>query len=79
MSDVYEDTFGYQIHQPPHGDEEPIAARELGLRRFARGVSGTVSEVAATGVPVVLTRHGQPVAMLVRVDPDPAPPGGYSA
>jgi prevent-host-death family protein len=39
-----------------------------GIREFARNVSRYVERVETTGRPLVLTRHGKPVAALVAVD-----------
>jgi len=39
-----------------------------GIREFARNVSRYVERVEATGRPLVLTRHGKPVAALIAVE-----------
>lgn len=44
----------------------PIA----GIRELSRRLSDFVEKVEKTGRPLVITRHGQPVAAMVRVRPD---------
>ena len=39
-----------------------------GIREFARNVSRYVERVATTGRPLVLTRHGRPVAAVIAVE-----------
>jgi prevent-host-death family protein len=39
-----------------------------GIRKFARHMSRYVERIETTGRPLVLTRHGKPVAALVAVD-----------
>jgi prevent-host-death family protein len=39
-----------------------------GIREFARNVSRYVERVETTGRPLVLTRHGKPVAALVAIE-----------
>jgi prevent-host-death family protein len=39
-----------------------------GIREFARHVSHYVERVERTGRPLVLTRHGKPVAALIAVE-----------
>jgi prevent-host-death family protein len=39
-----------------------------GIREFARNVSRYVERVDTTGRPLVLTRHGKPVAALIAVE-----------
>jgi prevent-host-death family protein len=39
-----------------------------GIREFARNVSRYVERVETTGRPLVLTRHGKPVAALIAVE-----------
>jgi prevent-host-death family protein len=40
-----------------------------GVRELARNASRLVDEVASTGRPVVITKHGRPVAAVVGIDP----------
>ena len=40
----------------------------MGIREFARHVSRYVERVETTGRPIVLTRHGKPVAALIAID-----------
>jgi prevent-host-death family protein len=40
----------------------------MGIREFARHVSRYVEQVERTGRPLVLTRHGKPVAALIAID-----------
>lgn len=40
----------------------------MGIREFSRKISSCVEHVEETGKPLVLTRHGHPVAALVPVD-----------
>lgn len=42
----------------------------VGIRELSRNVSGLVEQVERTGEIVLVTRHGRPVAALVRVDRD---------
>jgi prevent-host-death family protein len=42
----------------------------MGIRDFSRKVSGCIERVEETGKPLVLTRHGRPVAALVPVNSD---------
>jgi prevent-host-death family protein len=39
-----------------------------GIREFARNVSRYVERVETTGRPLVLTRHGKPVAALIALE-----------
>jgi prevent-host-death family protein len=39
-----------------------------GIREFARNVSRYVERVERTGRPLVLTRHGKPVAALIAIE-----------
>jgi prevent-host-death family protein len=39
-----------------------------GIREFARNVSRYLERVETTGRPLVLTRHGRPVAAVIAVD-----------
>lgn len=40
----------------------------MGIREFARHVSRHLEQVERTGRPLVLTRHGKPVAALIAID-----------
>ena len=40
----------------------------MGIREFARQVSRHVERVEKTGRPLVLTRHGKPVAAVIALD-----------
>lgn len=40
----------------------------VGIRELANNTSAVVDEVARTGRPALVTRHGKPVAALVPVD-----------
>ena len=42
----------------------------LGIRAFAQKVSRHVDDVERTGKPVVLTRHGKPVAAVIPLKAD---------
>ncbi|MGI8802431.1 MAG: type II toxin-antitoxin system Phd/YefM family antitoxin [Solirubrobacteraceae bacterium] len=42
-------------------------ATTVGIRALAKNVSGVVSEVAESGRPAVITKHGVPVAMVVPI------------
>jgi prevent-host-death family protein len=52
------------------GDDDGFAVlgRTVGIRALARNVSGVVDEVASSGLPVILTKHGRPVAAIVPID-----------
>jgi prevent-host-death family protein len=39
----------------------------VGIRELARNVSGIVAEVTRTGLPAVVTKHGQPVAVVMPI------------
>ncbi|MGI8803370.1 MAG: type II toxin-antitoxin system prevent-host-death family antitoxin [Solirubrobacteraceae bacterium] len=41
--------------------------RSIGIRALARNVSGVVADVAETGRPALLTKHGAPIAALVPI------------
>ncbi|HEY3116149.1 MAG TPA: type II toxin-antitoxin system prevent-host-death family antitoxin [Chloroflexota bacterium] len=40
----------------------------IGIRKLARQTSQVVEQVASTGRPEIITRHGKPVAALVPID-----------
>jgi prevent-host-death family protein len=44
---------------------EALALTTVGIRELARNVSGVVAAVASSGRPTVVTKHGQPVAVVV--------------
>lgn len=52
----------------PGTDDLTTVATTMGIRALARNVSGVVSEVAASGLPVILTKHGRPVAAIVPIE-----------
>lgn len=41
----------------------------VSIRELSRNASGVVDEVASSGRPAVVTRHGAPVAAVVPIDP----------
>lgn len=47
------------------GGQIAVIGQSMGIRRLARSVSLTVATVAETGLPVILTNHGRPVAAIV--------------
>lgn len=40
----------------------------VSIRELSRNASGVVDEVAASGRPAIVTRHGAPVAAVVPID-----------
>lgn len=42
----------------------------VGIRDLSRNASRVVDQVSSTGSPMIITKHGRPVAALVAVDPD---------
>ena len=42
----------------------------IGIRDLARNVSRYVEDVITTGMPLVVTKHGRPVAAIVALDAD---------
>lgn len=53
---------------PESADESIVViGATIGIRALARGVSGVVNEVAASGLPVVVTKHGRPIAAIVPI------------
>jgi prevent-host-death family protein len=57
---------------------ERPAITTVGIRALARNVSGVVAEVARSGRPALVTRHGEPVAAVVPIAPDDLLLGGVS-
>lgn len=50
-----------------------VIGRTTGIRALARNVSGVVDEVVKSGMPMILTKHGRPIAAIVplhRADTD---------
>ena len=41
----------------------------VSIRELSRNAGGVINEVASTGRPAVVTRHGTPVAAVVPIDP----------
>jgi prevent-host-death family protein len=39
----------------------------VGIRELAANVSGVVAGVASSGLPAVVTKHGEPVAALIPI------------
>lgn len=39
----------------------------MGIRALSRNVSGVVCDVVDSGLPVILTKHGRPVAAIVPI------------
>ncbi len=48
-------------------DVDAGSATTVGIRALARNVSGVVTEVAETGRPTIVTKHGVPVAAVVPI------------
>ena len=42
----------------------------IGIRDLSRNASQVIDRVSSTGSPMIVTKHGRPVAALVAVDPD---------
>lgn len=42
----------------------------VGIRELSRNASKIIQEIETTGRPVIVTRHGQPIAALWRIDED---------
>jgi prevent-host-death family protein len=55
-------------------DLGPVAAPDppttVGIRELARNVSGVMAGVVRSGRPVVVTKHGAPVAAIVPFEPE---------
>ncbi len=62
----------------PRGSEPPDPATwagvtQVGIRGLARNVSSVVAEVAASGRPAVVTKHGAPLVAIVPIEPGDSP------
>ncbi|HEU0317332.1 MAG TPA: type II toxin-antitoxin system prevent-host-death family antitoxin [Solirubrobacteraceae bacterium] len=58
----------------PSGGSPPDAetwdgVTQVGIRGLARNVSAVVAEVAASGRPAVVTKHGAPLVAIVPIEP----------
>jgi prevent-host-death family protein len=42
----------------------------IGIRDLSRNASKVIDQVSSTGSPMIVTKHGRPVAAVVAVDPD---------
>lgn len=42
----------------------------IGIRDLSRNASRVIDQVSATGSPMIVTKHGRPVAAVVAVDPE---------
>jgi prevent-host-death family protein len=42
----------------------------IGIRDLSRNTSRVIDQVSATGSPMIVTKHGRPVAAVVAVDPE---------
>jgi prevent-host-death family protein len=42
----------------------------IGIRDLSRNASQVIDQVSSTGSPMIVTKHGRPVAAVVAVDPD---------
>ncbi|MBM3696615.1 MAG: type II toxin-antitoxin system Phd/YefM family antitoxin [Actinobacteria bacterium] len=42
----------------------------IGIRDLSRNASRVIDQVSSTGSPMIVTKHGRPVAAVVAVDPD---------
>jgi prevent-host-death family protein len=42
----------------------------IGIRDLSRNASHVIDEVSSTGSPMIITKHGRPVAVVVAVDAD---------
>ncbi|MBN2113216.1 MAG: type II toxin-antitoxin system Phd/YefM family antitoxin [Acidimicrobiia bacterium] len=42
----------------------------IGIRDLSRHASQVIDQVSSTGSPMIVTKHGRPVAAVVAVDPD---------
>jgi prevent-host-death family protein len=58
-----------RVYNPAPGEGD-IAVPLLGIRAFSRRVSREIESVIETGQPLVLTKHGRPVAAVVPINED---------
>ena len=42
----------------------------IGIRELSRNASQVIDQVSSTGSPMIVTKHGRPVAAVIAVDPD---------
>jgi prevent-host-death family protein len=42
----------------------------IGIRDLSRNASQVIDQVSSTGSPMIVTKHGRPVAAVVALDPD---------
>jgi prevent-host-death family protein len=42
----------------------------IGIRDLSRNASQVIEQVSTTGNPMIVTKHGRPVAAVIAVDPD---------
>jgi prevent-host-death family protein len=42
----------------------------IGIRDLSRNASQVIDQVSSTGSPMIVTKHGRPVAAVIAVDPD---------
>jgi prevent-host-death family protein len=42
----------------------------IGIRGLSRNASQVIDQVSSTGNPMIVTKHGRPVAAVVAIDPD---------
>ena len=42
----------------------------IGIRDLSRNASQVIDQVSSTGSPMIVTKHGRPVAAIVAIDPD---------
>lgn len=42
----------------------------IGIRDLSRNASQVIDQVSSTGSPMIVTKHGRPVAAVVAIDPD---------
>ncbi len=64
--------------EDPGGAEPPDAETwagltQVGIRELARNVSSVVAEVAASGRPAIVTKHGAPLVAIVPIEPGGSP------
>lgn len=42
----------------------------IGIRDLSRNASQVIDQVSSTGSPMIITKHGRPIAAVIAVDPD---------